>query len=408
MVEADKSVSIRTPPVKPNRASVQAAPSNRTVLFQSNASLIEHIHGSRCGPHLAITFAPPAWGHLVGHGYLEQPLIDAGFDVLAIKQAANIGYADLNTEMLLAIVAQLPPYDSCVIIGTADAGAAAIRLFAPMAGATIVALSPALPLDFKVAAHPQADIIVISDPTRQSEVENHLAMRAHIPAAQFIRLDHAGSPVVEALMETGTIIDLAHTLARHEPIRVKRHFRDHRSQSAAALFALGDAALRGRHFTAAQNLLRRSYDIEPGHPAAIAYCHALTQGGDPASAASFMGKVVQREPQNPHLLAVQAYFEDLAGWQEQALASIRQAVHIMPEMQAFQLAERRMLIPMYEELKLKQRMTAAALDKARAELDLRHGLGKTAFSWRRFYLLVSATIAILIMVALAATIFRLV
>lgn len=407
MVASDKSVSVRKPPARRSKSVAEPA-SNRSVLFHSDSSAVEHVCGSQPGQHLAITFAPPAWGHLVGYGYLEQPLIEAGFDLLAIKQAANIGYADLNADMLRDIVQQLPPYESCVIIGSEDAGAAAIRLFSAMAGATIVALSPVLPNDFKVAPHPQADIVIVSDPTWQSEVENHLAARAHVPSARFVRLAHAGLPVSKALTETGTIIELARSLSGRRPFSIQQHFRQHRGQSATALLALGDATFKARHFRAAQNLLKRSYDVEPSHPAAIAYCHALAQDGDPAAAASFMGSVVQREPQNPHLLAVQAYFEDLAGWSEQALASIRQAVTILPEMQAFQLAERRMLIPLYEELKLKQRMTAAALDKARAELELRHGGGEKEFSWPRFYALLGATIGILLLVAAAASIFRLV
>ncbi|MFB0872460.1 MULTISPECIES: hypothetical protein [unclassified Sphingobium] len=382
---------------------------SRSILYQNGSSLIEHIRSSaKQSPRLAITLAPPWLSDVNGFGYLEQQLTAAGFDVLAIKQVTNIGYADLDPETLAKVSDALPAYASRIILGSEDAATAALRLFAPFEGVRIVALSPNMSLDCTLAGPVQADISLLYDPHEAAEAANHDAAVAKFPRARTFRLPRAGVPARFSVEESGTILALMAALAENEEFDANLHYRQHRKFSPTALYTLGNAALRKRHFRTAEVLLKRSFDLEKRIPTGITYCQAVSEGGNPKAAATFMATVVNRDHGNPHGWAAQAWFEEISNQREEALISIRRAIELLPNFEAFHVSERRLLKHLHENMKLKQQMTSAALDKARAELALQHGHGSAGFSWERAAWLAGGAALILAIVATAAVTFRLV
>ncbi|MFY9348953.1 MAG: hypothetical protein WBL20_11180 [Sphingobium sp.] len=382
---------------------------SRSILFQNGSSLIEYIRSSaEQSSRLAITFAPPWLSDVNGFGYLEQQLTVAGFDVVAIKQVASIGYTDLNSITLAKISDALPAYASRIVLGSEDAATAALRLFAPFERIRIVALSPNMALDCTLSGPVQADISLLYDPADAAEVANHHAASARFPRARTFRLPHAGIPTRFSLEESGTILALMAALAENQEFDANLHYRQNRKQSPTALYTLGNAALRARHFRTAEALLKRSYDLENRIPTGITYCQAVSEGGNPKAAATFMATVVNRDHANPHGWAAQAWFEEISNQREEALLSIRRAIELLPNFDAFYVSERRLLSHLYENMKLKQQMTSAALDKARAELALQHGHGNSSFSWERAAWLAGGAALILAVVAAAAVMFRLV
>lgn len=381
----------------------------RSILFQNGSSLIELVRSAaKPSTRLAITFAPPWLSDFNGFGYLEQQLTEAGFDVLAIKQAANTAYVDLSSATLAAICEDLPAYTSRVVLASEDAATAALRLFGPFAGVRIVAISPNMALDCTLSDPVQGDVSLLYDPCDPAETTNYRAAFAKFPRATTFRVPHAGIPPRFAIEESGTILALMAALANNQEFDANLHYRQNRHLSPTALHALGNAALRTRHFRTAEILLKRSYDLENRIPVGITYCQAVSEGGNPQGAATFMATVVNRDHNNPHGWAAQSWFEEMSNQREQALLSIRKAIGLLPNFDAFYVTERRLLSQLYDDMKLRHRMTSAALDKARAELSLQRGHGSSGFSWQRAGLLAAGAALILMMVALAAVIFRLV
>lgn len=380
----------------------------RSILFQNGSSLIELASSSESNGRLAITFAPPELCDVNGFGYFEQQLTAAGFDVLAIKQVANAGYSDLTLDMIAEACGALPHYNSRVILG-ADAGAtAALRLFSSFAGVKILALSPDMAYDYTLALPVQAEISLLFDPTQPTEMDNLRAAKPHFSRARIVRLPHLGMPTRYALEESGTLIAFMSALADNEVFDANQHFRKNRNASAIALMILGNRALQRGHYATAQTILERAYAIDHRHGAGISYCQALRLGGKQEAAAQFMSTIVEREPDNAHLWAALSFFEEMAGQLEQSLVSTRRAIQMLPEFEVFQVAERRLLNQLYDDLKMKQKMTEAALNKARAEFALIGGTGPTEFSWKRMVAFAGAVALILVILSSVAIIFRLV
>lgn len=380
----------------------------RSILFQNGSSLIELASSSQSNSRLAITFAPPELCDINGFGYFEQQLAAAGFDVLAIKQASNAGYADLTLDIIAEACAALPGYDGRIILG-ADAGAtAALRLFSSFAGIRILALSPNMAYDCTITKPVQAEINLLFDPTQPTDVENLRAAKARFSRARVVRVPHLGSPTRHSLEESGTLLAYMSALASNEPFDANQHFRKNRGASPIALMMLGNDALQRGHYATAQTILKRAYVIDHRHGAGISYCQALRLGGQPDAAAQFMSTIVDREPDNAHLWAALSFFEEMAGQLEKALSSTRRSIEMLPEFEVFKVAERRLLNALYDDLRMKQKMTEAALNKARAEFALIEGPGVAEFSWQRMVWFAAAIALILAALISAAIIFRLV
>lgn len=88
--------------------------------------------------------------------------------------------------------------------------------------------------------------------------------------------------------------------------------------------------------------------------------------------------------------------------------SIRHAIELQPQVEPFLVAERRLLNDLFDDLRMKQMMTEAALNKSRAEFALAQGHGSTEFSWERATMLAVGSLLILVTLAAVAISFRLV
>jgi hypothetical protein len=74
----------------------------------------------------------------------------------------------------------------------------------------------------------------------------------------------------------------------------------------------------------------RPYQVSPWEPTFAA--KPLADAGDPGAAADQMATVLPEYPGNPHMLYNTACFEALAGRRDDAIAHLREAVEINPEM----------------------------------------------------------------------------
>ncbi len=408
MAMANKVMTER-PVARSRKASLQPAPAaGRTIVFQNENSLIEFIRGDMTSDRLAVTFAPPALCDINGFGYYEDRLRTEGFDVLAIKQASDIGYADLDVETIDTVCNQIPQYQSITILGTEAGATAALRLFSAFSDVTILAISPDMARDCTLAKPVQAKVIMVYDPSVPTQVESFQQASALFSRATVFRTPHAGSTARYSLEESGTLVALMMAMGEGNVLDANRHFRANRHRSATALYMLGNDALSKRRLPVAKKLLKRSYEVESRPEIGIAYCHVLRESGAALDAVAFMKTVVERYHNNAHLWAALSFFQEMAGEREEALMSVRHAVELQPQFEPFHVAERRLLNDLFDDLRLKQMMTEAALNKSRAEFALAQGHGGTEFSWERATMLAVGSLLILVILAAAAISFRLV
>ncbi|MEK7457371.1 MAG: hypothetical protein AABZ76_20935 [Pseudomonadota bacterium] len=408
MAMANKVMTER-PAARSRKTSLQPAPAaGRTILFQNENSLIEFIRGDMPSNRLAVTFAPPALCDVNGFGYYEDRLRTEGFDVLAIKQASDMGYADLTAETIATVCDQIPQYQSVTVLGTEAGATAALRLFSAFSNVTILAVSPDMTVDCALAKPVQAQITMIYDPCVPAQVENFQQASSLFSRATVFKTPHTGSPARYSLEESGTLVALVIAMGEGTILDVNRHFRANRHLSATALYVLGNDALTKRQLPAARRLLKRSYEVENRPEIGIAYCHTLRESGAPLDAVAFMKTIVDRYHHNAHLWAALSYFQEMADEREEALMSIRHAIELQPQVEPFLVAERRLLNDLFDDLRMKQMMTEAALNKSRAEFALAQGHGSTEFSWERATMLAVGSLLILVTLAAVAISFRLV
>jgi tetratricopeptide (TPR) repeat protein len=399
----------RTAARAPSQAPAQDRFDSSEILFDSGSTVVEHVHGDTRSRWLAICLSPDDLIAVRSFGYYQQALRQAGFDVLAVKQASVTGYADLSAAIMAGILQKLPAYDGVVALGADTGGYAAIRLLSPFDNLPIVALSPRLPGDPGPAEAIHSDVYVAYDPKSEADQTHCRNIAKQYPRIQPLRMHSAGAPTRHALEETGTLIPFLVGLVSGQPIDPVAHFRSNRNRSALSLYHIATNAMNRRHMKTARVLLARAVKLDDQLPIAFAYARALAESGKPEQAIAEIDKLLVREPNISHYWATKGYFHELAGEDRKALEATRRAIAVEPELEYFRIAERRLLDRLYDDMAKRNQMTLAALEKARGELAMQKGFHENEdFDGKRMAALIALSLGIVAMVALIATLFRLI
>lgn len=317
-------------------------------------------HGARHGsPILVITFDPmyvvddPAT-----RGFGEDFLIEAGYDVVAVRKTQDNWYQDLSLEDLAATIAALPHRYERIFTYGSSMGAYAATYFAGAVDAQAIALSPLSSIDPAYRAHvtnrdtqrhpmdirhlrlgeslarTRGPHLVLYDPVRPFDriyVEQEIAPYLP-PGSALVRQRHFGHPTIAVLSQMRVLKQMVTRFIEHGTVP-PHHWGPARRRSARFLENIASFLQEGRRHQAAAWALGQAValrgDQEPG--LRIKHAQALAGLSRYDEAVAQARNAVALMPGNASFHSALASHLVRAGQLAEALAAVEQALLLAPQ-----------------------------------------------------------------------------
>lgn len=403
------------------------SPYVRRGLFGNGNTGVEYVSAKKRSNKLAVTFAQEATRNMRQPGFAEHFMLERGFDVLTLKCNINNWFQDISREQLRdAIAGRLSDYDFVVCYGSGMGGYAAIYFAEIVKANVVIALSPQYSIDpaivdfddrwagsaakisFKhqsldaILAHTGAAIYVVYDP-HDTDAKHAAAMRAASNRIIPVETPYSGHPSGFALQQMGILAGLFDNLVEGRIPPLRKTMRAQRAQSAKYLFGLAQSCIRRGHKAAGLSLLERAVSSEGATPEIrIAYCRRLHAEGRVHDAVARLREYWPSLPQNAHMIAYRAHLEQVAGDQKEARRLFDLAIRQQPDMTLLYKEERKLMNDIIADSDHKMAMMQTALERARAEAQLRMGGAPAQFSGRNVALMAAASLVIVALIAILA------
>lgn len=363
---AEEPIAGLMPPAEPTPAEpTRFAPGSRHIFGTAEGTVTEYIAASSASAKLAIVFG--------SYGALDQrqdmpaqdALIQIGFNILAVRPATNNWYQDLSEAALAEVLAQVPAYDECLMLGS-DMGGYAALYFATAANASqVLAFSPLFSPDPAITAWDErwpssspddlfhrpmaealaqthASITLAYDP--QTLDQGHLDLIVDAaPASTLVPLPYADSPVTTMLVEIALFDPFVVAFVEGRLSAMRATIHDARHRSATYLKGLALAAARRGHGSVVEPLFLMSLERRRGIDVLLAYGRYLADARRPAAALPYIDEAVRQMGPHSHWVAFRGHLEEMAGDLPAAANSFALAAQYDPTVIEFHESEARIL-----------------------------------------------------------------